>query len=223
MNARTESHRLASPALYEQVAEKLRARIFAHQLAPGEWIDETELAEEFGISRTPLREALKVLAAEGLIQLKPRRGAYVAAVSEQDLDDVFPVIALLESHCAREATRKASDADLSRLRGLHAELEHCAAGGDADRFFEVNQAFHVALQDLAGNRWLKQLIDESRQFVKLIRRDSLNREGRLKQSLAEHRSLLEAILARDPEQAERLMRDHLLSGRAAVAKIKTSP
>ena len=218
MNARTESHRLASPALYEQVAEKLRARIFAHQLAPGEWIDETELAEEFGISRTPLREALKVLAAEGLVQLKPRRGAYVAAVSEQDLDDIFPVIALLESHCAREAARKAGDADLASLRALHAELEQCAAGGDADRFFEVNQAFHLALQDLAGNRWLKQLIDETRQFVKLTRRDSLNREGRLKQSLAEHRALLDAILARDPEQAERLMHAHLLSGRAAVAK-----
>lgn len=223
MNARTASSSLVAPALYERVAEQLRARIFSHELEPGSWIDETVLAKEFGISRTPLREALKVLAAEGVVQLKPRRGAYVAAVSEQDLDQIFPVIALLESRCAREATLRAGAADRQRLRDLHAELEVCASRNDADRFFEVNQTFHVALQDLAGNRWLKQLIEETRQFVKLTRRDSLNRAGRLSQSLAEHRALLDAILAGDAERAERLMHDHLLSGRAAVAKISTAP
>jgi DNA-binding GntR family transcriptional regulator len=220
MNARHES--LAAPALYEQVAERLRARIFAHELAPGAWIDESVLAEEFGISRTPLREALKVLAAEGLVQLKPRRGAYVAAVSEQDLDEIFPVIALLEGHCAREAASRASAEDLERLKRIHADLERHAASGDADRFFEANQAFHLALQDLAGNRWLKQLIDESRQFVKLTRRDSLNLAGRLKQSLAEHRALLDALVAGDAIAAERRMREHLLSGRAAVSKLHTN-
>ena len=219
MNARTDSGSLITPALYERVAEQLRARIFSHELAPGAWIDETVLAREFGISRTPLREALKVLAAEGVVQLKPRRGAYVAAVSEQDLDQIFPVIALLESRCAREATRRAAEADRDRLRALHADLEACARANDVDRFFEVNQTFHLALQDLAGNRWLKQLIEETRQFVKLTRRDSLNRAGRLAQSLAEHRDLLDAILAGDADRAERLMHDHLLSGRAAVARI----
>jgi len=219
MNARAESKSLASPALYQQVAERLRSRIFAHELAPGAWIDESVLAEEFGISRTPLREALKVLASEGLVQLKPRRGAYVTAVSEQDLDEIYPVIALLEGHCARAAASRASDADLARLKAIHAKLERHAASGDADRFFEVNQDFHLALQELAGNRWLKQLIDDSRQFIKLTRRDSLNLEGRLKQSLAEHRALLDAILARNAVEAERLMHAHLLSGRAALSKL----
>jgi DNA-binding GntR family transcriptional regulator len=223
MNARPESTSLAAPALYEQVAERLRTRIFAHELEPGAWVDEQALAEEFGISRTPLREALKVLAAEGLVRLKPRRGCYVAALSEQDLDEIFPVMALLEGRCAREATDKASDADLKRLETIHADLERYAANGDPDHFFEANQRFHDALQDLAGNRWLKQLIEETRQFIKLTRRDSLNLEGRLKQSLTEHRAILAAIQRRDAEAAGRLMHDHLLSGRAALAKLHTSP
>jgi DNA-binding GntR family transcriptional regulator len=223
MNARPESNSLGAPALYEQVAERLRERIFAHELAPGAWVDEQSIASEFGISRTPLREALKVLAAEGLVQLKPRRGCYVAALSEQDLDEIFPVMALLEGRCAREATDKASETDMKRLETIHADLERHAANSDPDRFFEANQQFHDALQDLAGNRWLKQLIEETRQFIKLTRRDSLNLEGRLKQSLAEHRAILAAIRKRDADEAGRLMHDHLLSGRAALAKLHISP
>jgi DNA-binding GntR family transcriptional regulator len=221
MNARHEAS-LAAPALYQQVAERLRNRIFAHELAPGAWVDEQTLAEEFGISRTPLREALKVLAAEGLVQLKPRRGCYVTEVSEQDLDEIFPVMALLEGRCAREATAKATVADLQRLAAIHADLERHAAANDADRFFETNQEFHQALQELAGNRWLTQLIEETRKFIKLTRRDSLNLDGRLKQSLAEHRNILAAVRRHDADEAGRLMHDHLLSGRAALARLHTT-
>ncbi|HZV55893.1 MAG TPA: GntR family transcriptional regulator [Rhodocyclaceae bacterium] len=222
MNARQENTSLAAPALYEQVAERLRARIFAHELAPGAWVDEQTLAEEYGISRTPLREALKVLASEGLVTLKPRRGCYVTELSEQDLDEIFPVMALLEGRCAQEATSKASEADIRRLAEIHAELERYAAANDADRFFEANQQFHSTLQELAGNRWLRQLIEETRKFIKLTRRDSLNLEGRLKQSLTEHRGILAAVQRRDANEAGRLMHDHLLSGRAALAKLHTS-
>lgn len=221
MNARHEAS-LSAPALYQQVAERLRNRIFAHELAPGAWVDEQALAEQFGISRTPLREALKVLAAEGLVQLKPRRGCYVTEVSEQDLDEIFPVMAMLEGRCAREATLKASAADRQRLTDLHAELEQYAEANDADRFFEANQQFHSALQELAGNRWLGQLIDETRKFIKLTRRDSLNLAGRLKQSLIEHRGILAAVQQGDADEASRLMHDHLLSGRAALARLHTT-
>ncbi|MRR50110.1 MAG: GntR family transcriptional regulator [Rhodocyclaceae bacterium] len=225
MNARdahTSPRSLAAPALYEQVAEQLRARIYAHELAPGAWVDEQAIAAEFGISRTPLREALKVLASEGLVLLKPRRGCYVAELSEQDLDEIFPVMAMLEGRCAFEAAAKATPADIARLDTLHAQLEIHAAANDADRFFEANQAFHNALQDLAGNRWLSQLIDDTRKFIKLTRRDSLRLEGRLKQSLAEHQAIMAALRRHDADQAGRLMHDHILSGRAAVAKLLTA-
>jgi DNA-binding GntR family transcriptional regulator len=211
---------LSQPALYEQVAERLRARIYAHELAPGAWVDEQALAIEYGISRTPLREALKVLASEGLVTLKPRRGCYVTELSEQDLDEIYPVMALLEGRCAAEATSRASDADIQRLAAIHEKLERCAAAGDTDRFFEANQEFHNALQQLAGNRWLKQLIDDTRKMLKLTRRDSLRLEGRLKQSLAEHRAVLAAIQRRDADAAGQSMHDHLLSGRMALVKLR---
>ncbi|MCX8085743.1 MAG: GntR family transcriptional regulator [Rhodocyclaceae bacterium] len=221
MNARDDEKPLALPALYEQVAERLRARIYAHELAPGAWIDEQALADEFGISRTPLREALKVLAAEGLVVLKPRRGCYVAQLSERDLDEIFPVLALLEGHAAEQACRRLSSADFARLEALHAELERHAAAHDTDRFFEANQAFHNALQSLAGNRWLSQLIDDTRKFLKLTRRDSLRLEGRIEQSLAEHRQLLAALARRDAAAVCQAMQAHILSGRAALAQLLT--
>ncbi len=219
MNARQPTQTLASPALYVQVAERLRSRIFAHELAPGGWVDEQALATEYGISRTPLREALKVLAAEGLVVLKPRRGCYVAELSERDIDEVFPVMAMLEGRVAEEAARRATTADFARLQAIHDELERHAAANDADRFFEANQRFHTALQEIAGNRYLAQLIDDARKVIKLTRRDSLRLEGRLRQSLAEHRGILEALRSGDPAEAGRRMHDHLLSGRAALARL----
>ena len=221
MNARHPTASLGSPALYEQVAERLRARIYAHELPPGAWIDEQTLADEFGISRTPMREALKVLASEGLVILKPRRGCYVAEMSERDIDEIFPVLALLEGRVAEEATGRLASADFSRLETIHAELERHGAANDADRFFEANQAFHNALQQLAGNRWLSQLIDDTRKFLNLTRRDSLRLDGRISQSLAEHRALMAALKARDASAAARQMHDHILSGRAALAKLHT--
>lgn len=222
MNARDETTRpFSTPALYAQVAERLRGRIYAHELAPGAWIDEQSLADEFGISRTPMREALKVLAAEGLVVLKPRRGCYVAQMSERDVDEIFPVLALLEGRVAEEATHRLASADFSRLAAIHAELERHAAANDADKFFEANQSFHNALQELAGNRWLSQLIDDTRKFLKLTRRDSLRLAGRINQSLAEHRDILAAIRAQDAALAARRMHDHILSGRAALARLLT--
>ena len=222
MNARPSSQILAAPALYEQVAERLRNRIFAHELPQGGWIDEQALAAEYGISRTPLREALKVLAAEGLVVLKPRRGCYVTELSENDIDEVFPVMALLEGRVAAEAARRATSADFSRLAAIHEELEKHVAANNADLFFEANQRFHDALQEIAGNRYLAQLINDARKVIKLTRRDSLRLDGRLKQSLAEHRGILEALRLKDSALAGQRMHDHLLSGRAALARLATS-
>ncbi len=212
---------IAPAALYEEVAERLRSRIFAHEFQPGAWIDEQALAEEYGISRTPLREALKVLAAEGLVTLKPRRGCYVTELTERDLDEIFPVLALLEGRCAYEAAQKTTEADLKRLEKLHEDLEKHAARGDIARFFETNQSFHRAVQDLAGNRWLTQLIADMRKVLKLTRHQSLRLEGRIEQSLKEHRAILAALRRGDAERAEQRMREHLLSGRAAIAELST--
>lgn len=199
---------------------RLRERIFAHEFAPGSWIDEQALAAEFGISRTPLREALKVLASEGMVTLRPRRGAYVTEVSDQDLDDIFPVLALLEGRVAHEATERAKPEDVRRLATLHEALERHADAGDLDRFFEANQDFHRALLELAGNRWLAQVIHDLRRVLRLTRHHSLLARGRVRESLNEHRAILAAIRSRDAGRAGELMRAHLAQGRAAIAKIR---
>ena len=205
-------------ALYQQVAERFRQRIFSHELPPGSWVDEQALAEQYGISRTPLREALKVLAAEGLVTLKPRRGCYVTEVSDRDLDEVFSVMALLEGQCAAECAQRATAADLAELQRLHALLEQSATDGDIEAYFEANQAFHRRVQDVADNRWLQQMIQDLRKVIKLSRHHSLFSEGRLVQSLTEHRQILAALLARDRDGAEAGMRAHIASARKALAR-----
>ena len=162
MNAITPILSLSAPALYEQVAEQLRRKIFAHELKPGAWLDEQSLAAGYGISRTPLREALKVLAAEGLVVLKPRRGCYVTELSERDLDEVFPVMAMLEGMVAMEATRRVTSTNWQDLCAIHQQLEQSAAANDVDGFFDANQRFHAALKDIADNRYLAQLIADAR-------------------------------------------------------------
>ena len=211
--------RIAPMALYQEVAERLRERIFSHELKPGAWIDEQALTEQYGISRTPLREALKVLAAEGLVTLKPRRGCYVTEISERDLDEIFTVMALLEGQCARDATGKASAADLKSLERAHDDLERAATSDDINGFFEANQSFHQQVQQIADNRWLQHVIDDLRKVIKLSRHHSLFSEGRLEQSLAEHRVILKAMLGRDAPAAEMAMREHISSGRKALARI----
>jgi DNA-binding GntR family transcriptional regulator len=216
-----ESHSpnsIAQPALYLEVAERLRQRIFSHQLLPGAWIDEQALAVDYGISRTPLREALKVLAAEGLVTLKPRRGCYVTEISEQDLDDIFPLMALLEGRCAFEATAKMRPAEFKQLEAIHAELERHARSEAIDKFFEANQEFHLRVQQFAGNRWLLHVIQDLRKVLKLTRLHSLTIEGRLQQSLLEHRAIMEAIKSGDPKRAERAMHDHLTAGRKVLSR-----
>jgi DNA-binding GntR family transcriptional regulator len=213
--------RIAPLALYQEVAERLRQRIFAHELPPGTWVDEQALAADYGISRTPLREALKVLASEGLVTLKPRRGCYVTEISERDLDEIFTVMALLEGQCAADTARKASETDLIHLRSVHDELERAADTNDIDGFFEANQAFHQEVQHIADNRWLTQAITDLRKVIKLSRHHSLFSDGRLKQSLAEHRAILDALAHRDVARSEQLMREHISSGRQALAKVAT--
>ncbi|MGB7501173.1 MAG: GntR family transcriptional regulator [Azonexus sp.] len=211
--------RIAPTALYQEVAERLRQRIFAHELMPGDWIDEQKLAEQYGISRTPLREALKVLASEGLVELKPRRGCYVTQILRQDLDDIFPLMALLEGRCAADAVRHAKPADIAALNSIHERLESAARDNRIDAFFEANQEFHFRIQELAGNRRLLAVVQDLRKVLKLCRLHSLSLEGRLQQSLDEHRAIMAAFEAGDAAKAEALMHDHLLSGHDALVKM----
>ena len=205
---------LTPKALYEEVAELLRQRIFNRELAPGSWIDELKLAEEYGISRTPLREALKVLATEGLVTMKVRRGAYVTEVNEKDLTDVYHLLALLESDAAGVVASQATEAQLKELQNLHNELEKAVA--QRDRFFEINEVFHMRLLEIANNRWRDQMVADLRKVMKLNRHNSLLKSGRIEESLAEHRAIMQALAARDAEAAALRMREHFSNGLEAA-------
>lgn len=205
---------LAPRALYEEVAELLRQRIFRRELEPGSWIDELKLAEEYGISRTPLREALKVLAAEGLVTMKVRRGAYVTEVSEKDLADVYHLLSLLESDAAGVVAVTANDEQRKELRALHQELE--AAVSDRERFFAVNETFHLRLLEMADNRFRLQMVTDLRKVMKLNRHSSLFKTGRIGESLAEHRAIMAALDQGDRQLAMQRMREHFLNGLEAA-------
>jgi DNA-binding GntR family transcriptional regulator len=194
--------------------------VFERQLAPGQWIDELALARDWQISRTPLREALKVLAAEGLVTPVPRQGCKVTEMSEDDAEELFPVMALLEGRCAFEAVRKASDADIHVLRQLHDKLERHAAAGNIDGYYQANHEFHSKVQALAGNRWLDRATGDLRRFVRLLRGRQLNWPGRIDASINEHRVLLDAIVQRDAARAERVMHDHLMAQLAALKALR---
>jgi DNA-binding GntR family transcriptional regulator len=206
---------LAPRALYEEVAELLRQRIFARELAPGSWIDEMRLAEEYGISRTPLREALKVLATEGLVTMKMRRGAYVTEVNDKDQRDVYHLLSLLESDAAGVVAAQASDAELADLNSIHQEL--VAAVGSTDKFFVINERFHMRLLEIANNRWRDQMVADLRKVMKLNRHNSLLKSGRIEESLREHQALLTALLARDVSASVARMQAHFANGLEAAS------
>jgi len=211
--------RLVHNSLHDEVAAQLRERIFAGELPPGTFLDEVQLAEQLKISRTPLREALKVLTVEGLVRHEPRRGCFVNEVTEKDLDEIFPVIALLEGRCAWEAARNASDADIAALEDLHQKLARHAKAKRINEYYEANFAIHEAIIALADNRWLAMVIGDLRKIVRLARLQQLHAPGRLEQSLSEHLAVFAALKARDADGAEAAMRTHLQRQREALREL----
>jgi DNA-binding GntR family transcriptional regulator len=211
--------RLVHNSLHDEVSVLLREQIFAGTLAPGSFIDEAALCTSLKISRTPLREALKVLSAEGLVRHEPRRGCFVNEVSEQDLDEIFPVIAMLEGRCAFEAARNASDADIAALDVLHERLQKHAKARRINDYYATNFAIHEAIITLANNRWLAQVIADLRKILKLARLQQLHAPGRLEQSLSEHLAIYAALRARDCESADAAMRTHLTRQREALREL----
>jgi DNA-binding GntR family transcriptional regulator len=196
------------------VAERLREQIFARELEPGSWIDEQKLTQDYGISRTPLREALKVLAVEGLVTMKVRRGAYVTEMSVQDVTQVYHLLGLLEADAAAELASSASPQALADLEGVHQAL--VASVGQRDVFFRTNEQFHLRLLALSGNRWREQVVLDLRKMMKLNRHHSLFRQGRIAESLAEHEAVMAALRTRDAAAAARLMKAHFVNGLAAA-------
>ena len=214
---------LAQRPLYLEVAERVRELIYRDQLSPGDWIDEAILCEQLGISRTPLREALKVLHGENLVELVARKGCRVRQLDDEELLELFPVMASLEGLCANLAAQKLKADDIERLEEIHARLEQHAERQDVDAYYVVNREFHQAIQQLAQNRWLSRISEELRNVLGLARHRQLTMEGRLQASLQEHRDIMQALRVRDAEAAARAMHDHLCRQQRALQKNNMTP
>ena len=199
---------LASEPLHMQAARHLRAMIIEGRLPPKSPIDERSLCEQFGTSRTPLREALKVLATEGLIDLLPRRGAVVADVSEEDMREKFAVVRVIEAYAARMVCETGTKGQIDALLATHAELLTAYKKRNNARYFELNEKFHRAIVAATGN---KTLIDIHSSMVDHLRRARiavLNAEERIPQFVKDHQRIAKAIKQRDGDLAAREFTRH---------------
>lgn len=189
------------------VREKLENDIACGVFVPGSRLDETSLATRFGVSRTPVREALQQLAAAGLIEMRPRRGAVVATASPERLYEMFEVMAELEAICARLAARRTTPEELARLQAAQAE---CAAQrGDPDAYYDANERFHQAIYALSGNGFLAAEAAALQKRLRPYRRLQLRVRNRVSTSFAEHEAIIAALAAGDGEHAAAEMRAHV--------------
>ncbi len=201
--------RIQAGYLAQEAAKRIREMIRKGALKKGDRILEAPMCQAMGVSRTPLREALRILSSEGLIELIPNRGAYVAQPSIKDIGEMFYVMSILEGTCARVCVEKMDDEGLRRLDDLYRKLEqHCQAE-DREKYMAVNHSFHSLVQELAGNKVLSEVIDALRQKILLYRYRQIYQPNRLKESMQEHRLLQRAFRERNPEAAERFMQEHL--------------
>ncbi|SFE87089.1 DNA-binding transcriptional regulator, GntR family [Sulfitobacter brevis] len=191
------------------VHDALEDRILTGQLLPGARVDEVTLAEEFGVSRTPIRQAIFQLAATGLLEHFPRRGAFVADVGPQLLSEMFQVMAELEGLCASNAARRASASDIEALEISHSLCAEAAQTGDSDRYYYENEAFHDLIRTISGNTFLQKEIDRLQKRLKAYRRLQLRARDRMKTSLVEHATIVETIKSGDEAAANAAMRAHI--------------
>lgn len=205
--------------LHEEIANNLREMIMSGELREGDKIKENEFCELMDISKTPLREALRVLSAEGLIRLIPNRGSYVTTPTFKEIKEMFDVMRVLEGVCARTAAEKMSNIDYEKLKKIHLQLEENFRLKDQKRYIRINNKYHSFVQELAGNKTLNQIVNGLRQKILLYRYKSLNLSGRFEQSIQEHRDLLEAFRKRDAEKAELLMKSHMKKQSEALEKL----
>ena len=200
--------------LAEELRLQLADDIVRGELAPGAALDEMELARRFQVSRTPVREAIRQLAASGLIEVRAHRGAIVARPSEERLAGMFEAMAELEALCAGLAAERMSGAERRSLEAVHEELRTLIYVGDPQRFHEVNEAFHGALYAGAHNAYLAELTLATRSRAQPFRRAQFRNLGRLAQSHAEHDQVVQAILRGDRSRAAACMLAHITRVRA---------
>ena len=199
----------AGVTLAESLRQKLEEAIAAGRLEPGSRLDEQEIAQRFGVSRTPVREAFRLMAANNLVELRGRQGAIVRAIKAEALIEMFQVMAELEGLCARLAARRVPQTWRDEISEIHQRLVAAGETGNIDLFYDVNQEFHEAIYDASRNAYVAEQTRKLRNQVAAYRRRVTRMPNRIADTIREHEAIMQAILAHDPERAHSAMRDHV--------------
>ncbi len=192
--------------LREKILETIRDAILKGTLKPGERVSEPDLAERFGISRTPIREAFRQLESEGYLQVVPRKGAVVASLSERDIEEFYAIKIILEGFAAKMAAENLTEKDIERLESINERLQKMADEGDVKKFFRVHNEFHEVFIKAAGNDKLSEMINQLVMKFKRLRLASLSQPGRMEGSVEEHRNMIRAFKNHDGDSADGLVR-----------------
>ena len=217
--ATADSTRLHRTSLHERATERLRTLIVRGELAPESVLVESELCALLGVSRTPLREALKLLAMQGLVELRQNRSARIPPIREEDIRDLFEAVSGIERVAAELAARKITPARLDHLRGLQEEIERHFADGDLQAYFSVNQQIHRAIVAAAENATLRETHEWLLGRAERARYLALSSPRRWGELVAEHRAILDALAARNADTAGRLLGAHVLRTGSEVVEV----
>ena len=196
-------------SLHDELVGHLRDLIVEGELAPGTRVQERELCTRFGVSRTPLREALKVLASEGLLELLPNRGAQVARLTIADIEEMFPVMGAFEALAGELACERVTEEEIAEIRALHYQMVLHHARRELPEYVRLNQRIHIRILEIAGNATLTRLYTGLAGRVRRARYVANMTQARWDQAVAEHEAILEALAARDGPRLARILKAHL--------------
>jgi len=203
-------------ALHDQVAARLRTMLVEGHIAPGAKLNERALCEQLRVSRTPLREAIKLLAAEGLVDLLPNRGAVAVKLTEADVLDTFEVLAMLEGMSGELAAKRITEEALAEVRALHYEMLACFARHDLSGYYRLNARIHSAINDAAGNPVLSATYRSINARVQSLRFRTNQDDAKWKHAVEEHEQMIAALTARDAAAMRKVLVSHLMRKRDTV-------
>ena len=203
-------------ALHDQVAARLRTMLVEGRIAPGAKLNERELCEQLRVSRTPLREAIKLLAAEGLVDLLPNRGAVAVKLTEADIQNTIELLAALEGMSGELAAKRITDEQLAEVRAMHYEMMACFTRRDLSGYYRLNARIHTAINEAAGNPVLANTYRSINARVQSLRFRTNQDEAKWKHAVEEHEQMIQALAARDAPAMRKVLVAHLIRKRDTV-------
>ncbi len=199
-----------SYSLRRRVFQKMQDDILGGRYQQGEELRELALSKEMGVSRTPVREALRQLELEGLVSIIPNKGAYVTSITEKDVEDIYTIRSLLEGLCARWATEHITEEQINRMEEIVLLSEFHLGKEKEEQVVELDGSFHEILYEASNSRMLEHLLSDFHKYVRIARKTSVHKADRAKRSVEEHKAILQAIKEKDVKKAEMLANNHIL-------------